>query len=150
MKGKTMKPDTQQLRRELKFWAEAYPQLVGYQAWTHLHEAFEWIDKTPEPSLDGPAIKGKKDTSKLAAKKIEPHVKTARRKVLDTFRNYAFDVDEHGFTDSELVKKPGIMQNTLIPRRNELVEQGWIIDTGHRRKNARGNAEIVWGYHVSI
>jgi hypothetical protein len=70
--------------------------------------------------------------------------------VLDTFRNYAFDVDEHGFTDSELVKKTGIMQNTLIPRRNELVEQGWIIDTGHRRKNARGNAEIVWGYHVSI
>jgi hypothetical protein len=140
-----MKPDTHQLRSDLKYWAALYPQIVGYDAWPRLENALAWIDKTPEPSLDGPPIQGKKDTSKLAAKKIEPHVGTARHRILEEFRNYAFDVDEYGFTDSELMKRTDYLQNTLRPRRNELVEMGFLEDTGHKRKNPRGNLEIIWG-----
>jgi hypothetical protein len=140
-----MKPDTKQLRNGLRSWLHHNPHLADSDLYNKLHDACDWIDNVPEPNFDRPPISGKRATSKAAARRVEPHVNTQRRALLDVFRNTAFHVEEYGFTDSELVIKANMPPNTLRPRRNELVEDGWITDTGHRRKNQNGNQEIVWG-----
>jgi hypothetical protein len=121
-----------------------YPQIGGTDLCEQLQHAFDWIDNTPEPNFDKPPISGKRATSKAAARRVEPAVNTQRRLLLDIFRNTAFAVDEYGYTDSELVIKSNLLPNTLRPRRNELVEDGWLVDTGHTRKNQNGNKEVVW------
>jgi hypothetical protein len=39
---------------------------------------------------------------------------------------------------------PDLLENNLRPRRIELVEAGWLKDSGQRRKNRRGRACVVW------
>tara|TARA_R100000781_G_C4050094_1_gene117235 strand:- start:54 stop:287 length:234 start_codon:yes stop_codon:yes gene_type:complete len=61
------------------------------------------------------------------------------------FRNTAFDVDEYGYTDSELIIKSHLLPDILQTTRQQLVADGSLVDTGHTRKNQKGNQEIVWG-----
>lgn len=47
-------------------------------------------------------------------------------------------------TDEELQKDLGLPPNTERPRRNELVRQGKVHDSGARRKTETGRNAIVW------
>jgi hypothetical protein len=52
--------------------------------------------------------------------------------------------DEQGATDEEAQIALGIDGNTMRPTRVSLVRDGYIIDSGRLRKNAKGHDCIVW------
>lgn len=87
-------------------------------------------------------------TSKAAAERIAPRAGTIRADCLDAFRHdasVAASLDRRaGLTADEcaaLVKKSVL---TVRPRVAELVEMGWLQDSGQVRKNESGVAAIVW------
>lgn len=147
MGAEALKPNTAETREVLAAFCEMYPQAQGHALLPLIERDCAFIESLPEPSLDGKPFPGKQRTSKAAAKKIEPKVNSLRYKVLDVFH---YDQNNHpddpGLTDSDLFteyfhdKSP----NSVRPRRVELVDQGWIKDSGKTRKNANGNDEIVW------
>lgn len=81
------------------------------------------------------------ETSYMAADAIAPVTGKLRRAV------YAFAVERgsYGFTDAEMFDQwPAKSENSLRPRRIELVEAGWVKDSGRRRLNTRGRSCVVW------
>lgn len=79
------------------------------------------------------------DTSKAAALDVMPRTGTQRLAVLDAIRN-----SEDGMTDEEIQSKLSIGANSQRPRRVELVEGGWLEDSGKTRPTDTGNDAIVW------
>lgn len=82
-------------------------------------------------------------TSHAAAKAVEPRVGTQRRAVLDALR--ASD----GLTHEELVQvvqtiRPGTSESGIRTRTKELVDAGYVCNSGRTRKTSRGLASIVW------
>ena len=78
------------------------------------------------------------DTQREAAKRALPKSGTARAMVL------AHIIHTNGATDEEIVEALGMNPNTERPRRKELQEQGWIVDSGIRRRTSSGTSAIVW------
>lgn len=84
-------------------------------------------------------------TSKAAAEAIEPKIGSLRRQVLDYLRHCGVS----GATDDEmqLPKELGGLDmdpSTQRPRRIELVNTGWVRDSGKRRKTRSGRLAVVW------
>jgi hypothetical protein len=74
-------------------------------------------------------------TSLAAAEAVMPRTGTQRRRVLE----YVASRREHGATDLELQQALALSGNSERPRRIELVEAGWLIESGLRRRG-----HIVW------
>jgi hypothetical protein len=95
----------------------------------------DWVFRPPPVRHDHP------ETSFQAAESIAPVTGKLRQAV------YAFAVERasYGFTDSELFTAfPDKPENSIRPRRIELVEAGRLIDSGTRRQNHRGRQCVVW------
>ena len=71
---------------------------------------------------------------------VLPASGTQRRWVLDWIRVQG----EHGATDEEIQLGLGMNPSTQRPRRVELVEGGWVEDSGERRKTRSGRNAVVW------
>lgn len=83
------------------------------------------------------------ETARLAALKNAPASGTQRHRVLRALTGLSPDKTV-GLTDDELSQLLAMSPNTLRPRRVELVEGGWVEDSGLRRNNQYGNTCIVW------
>lgn len=59
-------------------------------------------------------------------------------------RIYRLIVQHGGATDEELSEATGIKPDSVRPRRGELVELGFVRDSGQTRKNRAGEQVIVW------
>lgn len=99
---------------------------------------------TEQPSLldlignrPGKARRDHPATSRAAALAIAPRTGTQRRKVLNA-------IAYKPRTDEELQADLRMNANSERPRRVELVEGGWIKDSGLRRPTAAGGESIVW------
>lgn len=79
------------------------------------------------------------DTSKQAALRIAPKTGTKRATVLAAITRSA-----DGLTDEEMQQQIPMSANTQRPRRVELVEGGFIRDSGRRRKTSSDDLAIVW------
>ena len=79
------------------------------------------------------------DTSRLAALRVAPKTGTKRRLVLD-----AITRSPDGLTDEEMQRSIPMSANTQRPRRVELVEGGFIKDSGLRRRTSSSDLAIVW------
>lgn len=79
-------------------------------------------------------------TSRLAAENVLPRTGTLRRRVYDFFVSRGLN----GATDDEAQDIMHIDGNTMRPTRGSLVKDGYLIDTGTTRKNAKGHDCIVW------
>jgi hypothetical protein len=80
------------------------------------------------------------ETQRLAALRVMPHTGTARRKVLDAIMVASFQ----GMTDEEIQDVLHMNPSTQRPRRVELVEGGWVEDSGERRPTRSGMDAVVW------
>lgn len=81
------------------------------------------------------------ETSYAAAQAIAP----VTGKLQQMVYTFAVQRGSYGFTDQELfLAFPDRSENSLRPRRIELVDAGRLIDNGQRRKNARNRECIVW------
>lgn len=92
-------------------------------------------------SYTAPVGRNHPDTSYKAADAIAPIAGKLRQAV------YAFFVERgsYGATDAEIFDRwPEKSENSLRPRRVELVEAGWLKDSGKRRLNKRGRSCCVW------
>lgn len=79
-------------------------------------------------------------TSKAAAVRIEPKAGTQRHAVLAWLR----DMKTCGATDEEMQRVIPMSANSQRPRRQELVEDGWVVDSGRTRKTASFFDAVVW------
>lgn len=80
-------------------------------------------------------------TSRAAALSVEPHVDSWRGRVLAEYRA-ALD----GLTDEEVQRRLNLNPSTERPRRIELVEGGWLRDSGRTRLTASDRKAVVWEY----
>jgi hypothetical protein len=103
------------------------------------------FDDLPDPrenrvgKFHGPAS-GAPDTQRAAAILVYPKTGIARERVL---RNI-IESGEFGVIDEDGYRRLRMIQNTYIPRRNELTNDGWIKDSGRRRETAAGAQAVVW------
>ena len=78
------------------------------------------------------------DTSLAAALGIKTG--TARRKVYDAL----LECDPRGLTDEEIIALTRLSPNTARPRRIELVNRGFVEDSGRRHRTNTGYPAILW------
>ena len=103
----------------------------------------------PRPDLPGRGKRrtGARQTSVDAADLVAPRTGSQRGKVLDAV--HAVSVGPlGGLTDVELARQTGLPPNSVRPRRVELVDLGWLEDTGRKRQHL-GRAHVVWGLSAS-
>jgi hypothetical protein len=77
------------------------------------------------------------DTSFEAAERVLPVSGTQRAKVFDA-------LSLSGLTDEEIGLVLKMNPSSVRPRRGELVNEGWVKDSGKRRKTDAGYNAIVW------
>jgi hypothetical protein len=97
------------------------------------------------PDRPGPAQRARaaRRTSLAAAAAVEPKTGTQRRRILDAVWVVARNPIVVGLTDVELTAATGVVPNSLRPRRKELVDGGWLEDSGRTRTH-HGNEHTVW------
>lgn len=103
------------------------------------------VDEVPAV-YEPPPYQAHSNTSAAAAARIEPVAGTLRMVVLAEFKRH-----RGGLTDEELVavlsdRLYPPSENTVRPRRVELVRHGWLRDSGRRRNTRSGRAAVVWEY----
>ncbi len=99
----------------------------------------------PPPDRPGPAQRQRaaRRTSKAAAAAVEPRTGSQRHRVLAAVAQVSRDPALVGLTDVELGAATGIRPNSLRPRRGELVDGGWLEDSGRTRVH-HGREHTVW------
>lgn len=91
----------------------------------------------------GKVRRGARETSASAAVLAEPRTGTNRRAVLDAVAAVSRDPRTVGLTDVEIQRATGINPNSARPRRVELVDGGWLADSGRTREHF-GREHTVW------
>ena len=79
------------------------------------------------------------DTSRAAAEAIAPKFGTMTRRVLAELSKYPY-----GLTDEEAQNIMGMPGNSYRPCRVTLMDRGFVMDSGHRRKTAQRKDAVVW------
>jgi hypothetical protein len=86
------------------------------------------------------AYRGKQRTSAAAADIVLPITGKTRIAVYE----FTEDCGPWGATLEEMEGGTGLSANTVRPRRKELEELGFIVDSGHTRKNKNDRDCIIW------
>ena len=79
-------------------------------------------------------------TSQIAAERVLSRTGTKRRTLFDLIQG----AGARGLCDHEIESITGWHTNTSRSTRNGLMNDGWIVDSGNRRKTPQGNGAIVW------
>ena len=79
-------------------------------------------------------------TSRDAAKGALMRSGTKRKRVYDLIYSHGSD----GLCDHEIEFITGWLHQSASSIRNSLMNDGWIKDSGKRRKTPQGNGAIVW------
>lgn len=90
---------------------------------------------------------GGHDTSATALQLVAPKAGSQRERVLQALAHnglpHGDDRERQGLTDVQLATSTGLPANSLRPRRVELVDAGWVEDSGRRREH-NGRPHVVW------
>lgn len=106
----------------------------------------EGTTSTPVPALADPERPGAlvradpHDTEVNAAVRSRVGNGTWRRKTLDAIHAAGAD----GMIDYDIATRIGYIEPRVASRRGELVTDGWVEDSGMRRKTGTGSEAIVW------
>ena len=85
------------------------------------------------------------DTSRAAAKAIAPKFGTMMRTVLEHLAFYRNGLtDECGLTDEEGQQITAMPGNSYRPSRVTLMDRGFVVDSGIRRKTHQRKDAVVW------
>jgi hypothetical protein len=108
------------------------------------------------------AVKGSRPHTRSLPSLVVPRARKPKREVAETSRDAFESVRESsdtlrervyqallergafGATDQELQRLLGMHEQTQGPRRNELVRQGKVRDSGERRPTVSGRSAKVW------
>ena len=86
------------------------------------------------------AVLGKVSTSRAAARSVAGVSGEVRQQVLDFIQS----MGPYGATIEEIKEGTGLVVNTVCPRRKELEDMGYVVDSGRRRPGKTGRYAIVW------
>ena len=89
-----------------------------------------------------PPHQGHSDTSRAAAKAIAPKFGPMTRDVLLQLSRFP-----NGLTDEEGQQAAGMQGNSYRPCRVSLMDSGFVVDSGNRRKTHQHRDAVVW--HVT-
>lgn len=93
------------------------------------------------PSVDTPStVAGKAETSKQAAARALPRSGSDRRAVFE----YVVRCGDVGATDDEIEQTLDMSHQSASARRNSLVADGWLVNSGRKRNTRTGSAASVW------
>jgi hypothetical protein len=84
--------------------------------------------------------KNARDTSLNAMGKAFPKSGTKRREIYELIKSEGM----FGLCDHEIEQRTGWLHQSASASRNSLMKDGWIVDSGQRRKTNQGNDAIVW------
>lgn len=84
------------------------------------------------------------NTSQKAAHLALPRTGVNRRRVLDYIAVRCQIDPWKGATDEELMTGLHLSGNAARPRRYQLVKDGWLVDSGRKRKGSSGAEATVW------
>lgn len=157
--ARRMRGATRADARQLAAWAKTLSDSANALERGHrfLRKGAEGAASGPPPASDaaggvlppadrpGPAQRQRaaRRTSLAAAAAVEPRTGTQRHAILSAVAAVARDPRTVGMTDVELGASTGIRANSLRPRRKELVDGGWLEDSGRTRTH-HGNPHVVW------
>ena len=111
-------------------WQNRYARILARMGWTCHPPGTSCIGEIH-------SFKGKQDTSYGASVYVMPRTGTLRAEVMD------YLVIHGPSTDVEIQRGLGIVPNTERPRRVELVEGGFVKDSG-KVKRHHGREHILW------
>ena len=80
------------------------------------------------------------DTSEQMRDRKVGKTGTQRRLIYDL----ALTLGDHGVTDDEVEQRLGLLHQSASAARNSLMKDGWLIDSGARRKTRSREDAIVW------
>lgn len=86
------------------------------------------------------------DTSHEMAARRAPKEGTIRAQIMESIGR----LKDAGATDDDLEVILGRSHQSVSAARNSLVRDGWLRDSGERRKNRWGNRAIVWVHEDPI
>lgn len=95
-------------------------------------------ERAPQVNKVGKARSDHPETSKKAALHVYPRSGTQRERVL------LFVLAHGDATDEEIQDGLRMRGDTERPRRGELVEGGWLVDSHGERGTTSGEHAIVW------
>lgn len=93
--------------------------------------------KKDQPDLFPPFARGS-DTSEAAAESVAELTGRLRTAV------YRFIVDNDGASCDHIEQALNLRHQTASARVNELMRQGWIIDSGERPLTRSGRKAVLW------
>jgi predicted ArsR family transcriptional regulator len=100
-------------------------------------DLFDYAPPPPEPRYPHAPGYSEPDTSKAAAKSMEPHMGRLQAEVLKALKACPRTADE-------LERDLGLRTPTVTARVRELVLLGKVEDSGARRKTRSGRNAKVW------
>lgn len=106
------------------------------------HELRYEIDHLSDPGVDGEGLSGRSDsaTQKAGATAVFPRSGTQRLAVLEEIHQ----AGQTGITDELLCAALDMNYSRVGPRRRELVEGGWVKDSGRTRDGSSGTEVTLW------
>lgn len=109
----------------------------------HLHKVADHMAPKPLTAPESPRRAAHHHqghrTEISAAELVLPRAGILRRKALETIA-----ASDGGMTDQELAEATGEYLYTIAPRRSELLQSGWLRDSGRTRTTDHGRDAIVW------
>lgn len=121
----------------------------NYREGQHPHGALDYQGSLFTPALevsgmvrdaDGLVRSDAPETARAAARLVRRNTGTWRARVFA----YILAAGQDGATDYEIETSLGGRPSTTRARRIELVQEGWVVDSGKRRKTVSGAEAIVW------
>lgn len=80
------------------------------------------------------------DTERAAARAVAPRSGTQRARVYAAVAA----AGAAGMTDWQIADTAGVLRSAVCARRNELVRDGFVMDSSRRRVERTGSKAIVW------
>lgn len=99
-----------------------------------------WKPQKPVNSNSVRVGRNHPDTSHKAAQKALPNSGTKKKIIYDLIVASGM----FGVCDHEIEESLGWTHQTASSSRNALMNDGWVIDSGHRRATKQGNDAIAW------
>jgi len=99
-----------------------------------------WKPQKPVNSNSVRVGRNHPDTSHRAAQKALPNSGTKKKIIYDLIVASGM----FGVCDHEIEETLGWTHQTASSSRNALMNDGWVIDSGHRRATKQGNDAIAW------
>jgi hypothetical protein len=111
-----------------------------YCALCRREKGLVWKPQKPVNSNSVRVGRNHPDTSHKAAQKALPNSGTKKKIIYDLIVASGM----FGVCDHEIEETLGWTHQTASSSRNALMNDGWVIDSGHRRATKQGNDAIAW------